>query len=493
MAQELGKMLELKSMPFGATPQGKEWCLKCLHPSDPLVEIQGIPDENADISVAQNFQMAVKISAPATATASWSLQLAFHAHPVIFGVYAITDDHAATTYGIILNSSLSGATRALKTYSFCQSVSEYRCMYAGLTGFLDATAVTDSGSVGAAQYILEPVKGLMYRDVAGVSATVQSKKKKEDEEDTSVTYAQLFQPKALAYVDTWRGYDALQTMPNAYMGKAKEGFYVPLRISDSLTEYKSTRDLVQYLSYTECAAASDPVTLASICAGVKREGLTVTGAATGQVFPFGSGLDYTAGWYDAILKPSERNLAEVQMTNLHPDAGISLMFRLGFETKVYPGTSLSQFAKLSPVHDPVAIDAYQKISRELKDAYPERFNLLGLLWNGIKEIGKRVLPVLKRAATGAIAGVMNKPLAPPTTVKTSDRDRPSAAEVERVQRVLEAPPAPPMGRSYAVQGPLRRGGQFVKNRGKSLKKRVRRRKKQMVQGLGSRYQDNSGW
>jgi len=103
---------------------------------------------------------------------------------------------------------------------------------------------------------------------------------------------------------------------------------------------------------------------------------------------------------------------------------------------------------MSPLYDPVALAAYHRINRELKDAYPVDFNDLGKLWDVIKSAAKVVLPVIgslgpvgaavSTVGGSAIAGVeaIRKALAPAGSSRGADQ--PPAAAVERAQAQQKA-------------------------------------------------------
>jgi hypothetical protein len=91
------------------------------------------------------------------------------------------------------------------------------------------------------------------------------------------------------------------------------------------------------------------------------------------------------------------NVAHVSARNLALSTSYSFFFRYGIEMQVKPDSFLAPQMKLSPPYDPVALDSYFAIARELKDAYPSDYNDLGKLWDVIKSAASVALPVLSMA------------------------------------------------------------------------------------------------
>jgi len=84
---------------------------------------------------------------------------------------------------------------------------------------------------------------------------------------------------------------------------------------------------------------------------------------------------------------------------------MSVYVRAGYEIQVAPGSIYSPQLKMSPPHDPVAIENYFQIARQLKDAYPADYNDLGKIWDVISGAAKAVSPFL--AAIPGIGPVLS--------------------------------------------------------------------------------------
>jgi hypothetical protein len=83
--------------------------------------------------------------------------------------------------------------------------------------------------------------------------------------------------------------------------------------------------------------------------------------------------------------------------NLALTTSYTFFVRAGIEMQVSPSSTLSPQLKLSPPHDPMALDVYYRISRELKDAYPVEFNDKGKMWGVISNTFRStILPLLSQ-------------------------------------------------------------------------------------------------
>jgi len=452
MTQELQNIIDARRMVLGTTQEGREWCLKALHPSNPLTDIIGVPDGCPDVSLAQNFNATFTLSPPAGLTATWGFDLIITQHPVIWGYAALWKDadENPSSYVPIVNPSIDGANVNAKQLKFADDIAKYRQLYFGVTGFHNGTATTNQGSVYASQYEL-PTR-------VCTQLLVQDTKKVKD--DKAADGAPSFAPPCLIdLVEAWPNYirsaTDLETMPNAYSNKAVEGFYMPLEIDESLTQWKQTTDWHIYQGFTASSNWDDSAYKGS---GGKP---SLTSVAIGDLQAPDPPYMLSDGslniYQQAVLPRTETIIGHVAVRGIDKAASYQLVYRVGLEEQAYPGTSLVTFQKLPPVMDRVALDAYRAIRREFKDAFPERFNTWGELWNNIKSIGARVLPALAPAlgmipvvggglsvAARAIGGMLNKTTPSISAgherlVQKGGRDPPSRAAVERAQKMSRAP------------------------------------------------------
>jgi hypothetical protein len=151
----------MHSSTFGDTPNGRDWCIKALHPSDPAVSITGVPDQSCASTVFVNWQQTTTLVAPAASSGtaqSWGSNIMILPTPSTFGRYTSTTDNGTTTFtsnGAIPNSTL-GTTSPAAYASMMDQYERWRLAYMGVTVYLDAPALSNQGSLVAAQYPVEP-------------------------------------------------------------------------------------------------------------------------------------------------------------------------------------------------------------------------------------------------------------------------------------------------------------------------------------------------
>jgi len=119
---------------------------------------------------------------------------------------------------------------------------------------------------------------------------------------------------------------------------------------------------------------------------------------------------------------------------------------------------MTTFAKLSPVYDPLALQGYFAISREMRDAYPEEYNtfgaLLGTIANAAATALPTILPMLGKAWTAIKSGFAGRPMdSAAQKVERAVETAPAAAK----QRVVEAYQA-------ATAAPSRRAARTARKR-----------------------------
>jgi hypothetical protein len=147
--------------------------------------------------------------------------------------------------------------------------------------------------------------------------------------------------------------------------------------------------------------------------------------------------------------------------NLAVSTSFSFFFRCGWELQVRPGSTLAPHMKISPPYDPVALQTYYAISRELKDGYPATYNDLGEMWDAISKAAKQVLPFIRMvgpvgnalgmAGQGIISGgdiirgrrkAKKQANASAQSVVDSRSMVPSGTEIERARQVINSARTP---------------------------------------------------
>lgn len=408
---------------LGQSSAGKDWVLKALHPADPITEVRGIPDQSAQPTTVLNWQMQSVVAPSAGATGTWSCDLTMVPDPCSFGCVVQTDSLGVTSK-MFVNTQL-GATYQAALNALQGNGDRWRLAYFGLTVYQDGPDLANQGTVTAAVIPVDPlILCASYMDVG-------------QQEMHTTRNAIAFQNSAMA------DYDTLVRMPNAYTGQSKHGVYMPLKLSTNHQAWHGTHDILQDATTWTLDAGGNGRIIphdGAINSGWPYYGLqTCWYSATGHYF---------SGTSSMRMFPCNQNWGRMCFQNLSAAARLSLVWRVGFEVQCNPLSSFAAYLKLSPEHDPRAIEAYFAVARELKDAYPAEYNDKGKLWDVIKAAIRTALPFISAAGpVGAIVGgigsaVMGtgatlKALKKATTKPPSDdgraemRDKPPAAAVER--------------------------------------------------------------
>jgi len=351
-------------LPLGATPGGKDWCIKALHPSDPLTEVRGIPDQSSVPSVFLNYQTIAEITNPnPAAVGTWAADLALIPHPVGF-MYVTATDSVGTTQSSVLNSQLAGAGHNAKYQNLLSFAERWRLAYMSVTVYQDGADLTNQGTCVACQTVVKAHKFYPHYVNAG-GATI----------DFPQVYDFLPSDKP--------DYTKSQSMPNAYFSRSKEGCYMPLKLTETHQRWHSSGKSIQ-------------ISAGGISA-LGQMGALATATGTG-VYPFPT---LEQAWVNGDLAGGEATSdlcndvwGFLDFKNLALTTRLQVFVRAGYEIQVQPGSLLSPQQKLSPPEDVIAMQNYFTISRELKDAYPSDYNDAGQIWDVISGVAKTASSVL---------------------------------------------------------------------------------------------------
>lgn len=370
----LRKEIDNRDLPLGSTPQGRDWCIKALHPADPLTEVRGIPDHGSVPSVFLNYQSTYTIAPTAGCADGWSFEMSLLPHPVNFAYWATHDSLNPMASSDMLNPQLAGASHTLKYQNWIAMAQRWRLAYMSVTLYQDGPDLANQGTLVACQHSVEPiVTHDTYYEVA-----------------TNHAYGSVRLHSYTA--DDLPNYDVSQAMPNAYFNRSKEGCYMPLKLTETCQDWVSDAHSVGNTNHIFAAAGgsycyiNNAVTTAwPHCQGVVNNlGETyhngVVPISGQRTSPFLSG---------AVGQLCGKNLAAATR--------FSVFIRCGLEVQVNPTSVLAPQQTLSPQYDSVALDNYFCISRELKDAYPANYNDLGKMWDAISAATRTLLPFLKPA------------------------------------------------------------------------------------------------
>lgn len=364
---------------YGTTQNGQDWCVKALHPSDPITEVRGIPDHSSVPTMFMNYQTTAVVTPANGSTGVWSLDGQLIPNPFSFGAYTMTDS-VGTRSAEILNAQLSGLTHGDRLAAYLNDFTRWRLAYASVTIYQDGPDLANQGTVVVCQKPVHPeIFSIDLGNWNGVYTGTLGLRKAFHLAATDLPF-----------------YNASQAMPNAYFGKSREGVYIPLKLTHSHQAWHSAQDLVYQATNAASSALTDNLIGGRI---------SVPTSASDQVaaYPFQSVNDLhvrQTGPSDMTLFGSltsnfcNENWADFSFRNMAVTTSLSMFFRFGFECQVQPSSMLSPHLKLSPEYDSQAIDTYFKISRELKDAYPADFNDLGKIWDVISSVAKTIAPAL---------------------------------------------------------------------------------------------------
>jgi len=385
---------------LGATSAGRSWCTKALHPSDPLTDVVGIPDESAFPSVFMNYQTIYTLSASPGATGTWNFNCQLVPHPI--GVMAgnKTDSTGISVFEV-LNSQVQGTTHAEKFVDFTDTFSRWRLAYMGVTVYQDGPDLANQGTITVCQSPVKPIVGNIFSYCGPTTDLV-----------TNVGLPDWGNPHAMALPpDALPDFDSTQTMPNAYFNNSKFGAYVPLKLSRTHQEWKSISDSV-YMADTQ--SDGDVIDHYDPHIQIPVANVNPVWGANGT-YPFLTLATPTK--VVQSLVPSIGHIvgdqtspfcndfwANICARNLSTSTSYSFFIRYGYECQCLPGTPLTPHQKLSPQYDSQAIAEYFAVSRELKDAYPADFNDLGKIVDVIRDAIKAISPAMLVSGNPLLAG-----------------------------------------------------------------------------------------
>lgn len=415
--QQLRVELDRRGVPFGTTPTGADWCIKALHPSDPLTEVRGIPDHSAVPSLLMNYQRTFTLSPAPGAIGTWAFEASLLPHPVNFMFIDSHDSVNANLEQSVLNNQLVGADHWEKWKSFKALAQRWRLAYASVTVYQDGPDLANQGTLVVAQTPVAPLRTTACALTAN-SLTVL--------------------PAIEAYTaEDYPDFDTSQAMPNAYFGRSKEGAYVPLKLTETCQDWFSERDEVASANLTPVVDQDHTGYLLFTNSNQTFPHCTLDPVVyANQLAPFLYG--------QATSAMLSGNWAHICAKNLATTTSFSFFFRYGIEMQVSPTSTLSPQLKLSPPYDAVALNAYYSIARELKDAYPASYNDLGEMWDVISRGARAALPFIAglggpygKAASVALGGITQLG----DVIRTNRRAK-KAARAAAQGKVPQAPPPP---------------------------------------------------
>lgn len=406
---------------MATTPSGRSWCVKALHPSDPVTDVQGVPDECSSPTVLLQYNQVYRVTPdPSITTSNWGFDLTVIPNLLAPGCVVVRDSVGtipANGLYNFLNQAFRPPGISVPTYAQLLAqfrtlgIESHRLVYLGVTGYQDGPALADQGTLVAAQWEVARRK-FVYGAGSGSGLFFGT------------------QRGARYQVNDTADYGTLQFMPNAYFGASKEGVYLPLKLTSNHQKWVSSADLEGTI--TGWNGVNDQTVVAYTSPGLTKippfpslETTYVTSTPTSVSFDG-----------DLTYKPLNGQWGGISCRNLSVQTSFAFYVRMGIEVRVSPDSMLASQQRVSPPYDPLAIASYHRISRELKDAYPADFNDLGKIWEVIKNVARVALPVVGSfGPIGAgISGVGNAIIGAVDAVRGGKGgNSPSAATVQRAQ------------------------------------------------------------
>jgi hypothetical protein len=242
-------------------------------------------------------------------------------------------------------------------------ISNYRITAASITCELIAPALSDQGTITAAQYTLPP---------RTVNPSFLDKGQNPNVEETfcdNYIYPEPAAPSA-ALLGT-----------SAYTAKAREGVYMPLKLSSF--KWKDMNDPVILHSASLSALSSNNIGIAP---------------ATPLTFPyFEDRSGRSLFGLPAHPKLTSDIFAIAHFEGMAANVSIRVRVRQVVEINAPPGTTYAPLLEVALPPDKVALEMYQEISARMADGYPASYNDLGILKNIVTKIGKTLLPHVEPA------------------------------------------------------------------------------------------------
>lgn len=282
------------------------------------------------------------------------------------------------TQNRFLNSQITGTGATpeeayqAKLTTINQNVREARLAYFGATVELQAPALSDQGTLNCVQYEV-PDDDFCACMPNTVSNAVRALKKIK-----------------VTHWDQFASFDSIQSLPNAYTGRARDGVYTPMKLSPEDLHFRNMRcteavhtdydaSTTSYatdtLSITTSTSLTGPI---GCCRDLNIPNLAQVGTAI----------------QDERLPRLTNRISHICVRGMAPTSSLYVTVRSGYEITVSPGSIYSPYVRNPVALDRTALDAYFGISRQLADAYPADYNSLGTLLPIIASIASEVLPSL---------------------------------------------------------------------------------------------------
>lgn len=421
--------LEAKIKNFGTTTAGARWVSKALHPVvGPPCQI---PDETNIATLNPEYKLETQVSAPAGLTGtSWDMCVLippsdrvhaivmsgesgcnFYLGPASPAVQRAQFSMASS--GVVAgsgypywNQAMSGGAITAGVGSYYQALSaelpsRWRTTARSLTAYMTASDLYNGGTVYAGQYAREvvPAPSGVIDPIIGPSGWVALN---VDLVDLPLSEADM----------------AIMT-PGFYTAPAKEGVYMPIRLTGPAQTFTEPRSSARYIDVSSAkyvvpatpgwsTQSTDTMSVFKVRSATDYSAVSVT-----PDFSFNSahlintfndastGFDKACAWGVVIFR------------GLHPAATITLKTVLNVEIMPKVMAPARQYVTDSARYDPQALLAYRAIAAEMPHAMAARHNFLSTLLPILSGVASKVLPHLLPALGAGASAIIDRLRAPP--------------------------------------------------------------------------------
>lgn len=417
----LADKLKLNELPLAATPGGKVFCLKALHPSEHTIKSARVPGGNRNsVALCCDMVETFKIT-EAGSTVSINVV------PSILVPASVVIQHGETrSFGNFYNAAFGGKyvpspahTSAIPVLEqMLRNISMYRITSQSVTCELIAPALSDQGTITASQFSNPPRTlnngSVGQPDMAAIDPLPD-------------VYIYQDPPEPSAQI--------LGT--SAYTAKCRDGCYMPLKLNSFKWKNMNDRALFENVP-TDTMYSVHPMPDIAI-----NEPLTYPYYETRAI----------AHWAQTIPHPKlcGDNIGLVSFAGMAPNVAIRVRVRQVVEICVRPSTLYSPLVEIALPPDETAIRMYYEISSRMADAYPASYNDLGKLTNIIMGLGKKILPYVEPALdivsklpgpAGTVAKVAQKAVPVVSSVVQSIASRKAQKQAAPAQAAAPAPARP---------------------------------------------------
>lgn len=378
----LADKLDLKNLPLAATPGGRVFAMKALHPSDHEIKSARVPGGNTmSVSLCNDQVTTIPL---ANANASVGINLI---PSIMIPCTMEITDGAETSYRQFFNAAFGGSvvTNATSTNvdnfmtRLAPNVERYRITSQSVTVELIAPTLSDQGTITAAQYNMPPrtVNASYFDPAAKVFYTTPDVYLYE----RPVTISQL----------------VLGTQ--AYTAKAREGVYLPLKLKQF--KWMDLNDSAYQISQNHEFGAASTANFS-------------LSDSTGWPFYVNNSAVTAISGYRAYPKMCGSNFGFISMEGMAANVALRIRVRQTIELTCRPSSTYAPLLEVALPPDETAIKMYFEISARMADAYPASYNDLSKLRSIIAGLAKKVGPYVEPALNflagvpgpiGAIAGV----------------------------------------------------------------------------------------